>query len=123
MTITLNKEIYTGFRNEGTRPIEMRSKLEEINLGIEHTPVLVSMIRSTLMMMMYFVMFGNIVYFWITSPSGNIHKQLPLKLALRIMRKQHWTSAEVEPIREISRYEALKILLFGDKPYEERYQG
>ena len=55
---------------------------------------------------------------WITSPSGRTTIELPLKLALRIIRKRKWRFAKVAPVkpdRVVSRHEALKVLLFGDE--------
>jgi hypothetical protein len=121
--VSLTKDIYTGFRNEGIRPIEIRSKLDEINKEQLEVSLITAMIASLIVMTLYFVMFGNSLSFWVTSPSGRQRKELPLNLALRIIRKKRWTATEVEPIREVTRSEALRILIFGDKPFEERFQG
>ena len=54
---------------------------------------------------------------WITSPSGNTTRQLPLYQALRIIKKRKWRFTQVAPIKAeepISRKNALKILLFGN---------
>jgi hypothetical protein len=55
---------------------------------------------------------------WVTSPSGNTTRKLPLPIALRVIRKREWNFTETQPIkppRIISRREALRILIFGDK--------
>lgn len=55
---------------------------------------------------------------WITSPSGNTTRQLPLSHALRIIRKRQWRFTSVTPVTTkspISRKNALKILLLGNK--------
>jgi len=52
---------------------------------------------------------------WITSPSGNTTRQLPLYQALRVIRKRKWHFAKVtlaHPSHPISRKAALRILLF-----------
>jgi len=60
---------------------------------------------------------------WIESPSGKTVKELPLPIALRVVRKRGWHLARVEPVklpRVISRWEAFLILLFGDTPVHRR---
>ena len=55
---------------------------------------------------------------WITSPSGNTIRQLPLYQALRIIKRRKWRFTNVAPIiprSSISRKNALKILLLGHK--------
>ena len=55
---------------------------------------------------------------WVTSPSGKTTRQLPCKLANRVIRRRHWRFARVEPVqpkRLIGRKEALQILIRGDK--------
>lgn len=52
---------------------------------------------------------------WITSRPLNIKVKLPLPLALRLVRRRRFRFTEVEPIRTISRGEALRILLHSDK--------
>ena len=52
---------------------------------------------------------------WITSPSGNTTRRLPLYQALRVVRERKWRFAEVEPVRTISRREALRILISGER--------
>lgn len=55
---------------------------------------------------------------WITSPSGETTMEMPFYRALRIVRKQEWSFAEVEPVkpkRVVGRAEALKIMFRGDK--------
>jgi len=59
---------------------------------------------------------------WIQSPSGKIVKEFPLPQALRIIRKHDWALADVKPLkppRVISRREALRVLLFGDKSKDD----
>ena len=54
----------------------------------------------------------NGYYLWIESPDKNFYK-FPFHQALRIVRKQHWHLADVEPIKKIKRTEALRILVRG----------
>jgi len=56
---------------------------------------------------------------WITSPSGRTTKQMPLYAALRIVRKQGWCFAVVEPVRKVTRWQAARILLRGDDRLRE----
>lgn len=119
MTMKLTKEIYQGFRDEGMRVIDIKPKLDEINREHESKPLILGLIEVAIGMIMFCCMF-DLTTFWVTSPSGKIHKELPLQQALRIMRKHNWTAAEVEPVRMVSRFEAFKIMIFGDKPFEER---
>ncbi len=60
---------------------------------------------------------GKIEFYWlwIVSPSGKTTVPLPFYTALRVVRKHGWGLAEVEPVRRISRRDALKILVKGDK--------
>jgi len=52
---------------------------------------------------------------WVTSATGKTTVQLPLSVALRVIRKQNWKFADVEPTRRITRRGAMRILLFGDR--------
>jgi len=59
---------------------------------------------------------------WITSPTKLTTIQLPAIEALRICRKHNWHLADVVPIsneleekKTISRKQALKILIYGNK--------
>lgn len=55
---------------------------------------------------------------WITSPSGKTTMALPLPIAFRVIRKREWDFAKVEPVRPprvITRRQAMRILIFGDK--------
>lgn len=52
---------------------------------------------------------------YIESPSGKIYK-FPMWEALRIVRKQGWELAEVEPIKpKLSRWQHLKLAIIGNK--------
>ena len=51
---------------------------------------------------------------WITSKSGGTTRCLPLYTALRVVRKKGWSFTKVEPIRKVSRWEAFRIVVFGD---------
>lgn len=52
---------------------------------------------------------------WVTSPSRKSTKQLPLHVALRVIRKRGWEFTEVEPKKEITRREAASILILGKR--------
>jgi hypothetical protein len=52
---------------------------------------------------------------WVTTPKGKRSIQLPLYVALRLVRSRNFTFTKVEPTRTISRREALRILIHGDK--------
>ncbi|MBU0847496.1 hypothetical protein KKH23_09960 [Patescibacteria group bacterium] len=73
------------------------------------------MIAAAVVMMVFKSFLRRRITLWITSPSGKTTVQLPLELALRVIRKKQWTATKVEPVRTVSRREALKILLHGDR--------
>jgi len=47
---------------------------------------------------------------------NGVTKTLPVFLAMRIVRKHGWKYVATEPRRRISRFQALKILIRGDRP-------
>ena len=88
----------------------------------ETKPTVESLVRTLVSMVVGIVVFFQLMggddlseTMWITSPSGKTTIKLPLDLARRIVRKKGWTCTATEPIRNISRKEAIKILLKGDK--------
>jgi len=56
---------------------------------------------------------------WILPPKGAA-LELPLYTALRLVRKRGWFLAVTEPERTISKREAFRILVFGDKRQTKR---
>lgn len=63
---------------------------------------------------------------WITSPSGNTTRQLPLYQALRVIKRKRWHFTQVAPVKAesaISRKNALRILLFGNNKHNSKQSG
>jgi hypothetical protein len=46
---------------------------------------------------------------------GRTVKAFPVLQALRIARKYHWQFVETEPVRHVSRWGALKVIIAGDR--------
>ena len=62
--------------------------------------------------------YGYLVYdheLWIVSPSGKTTAKLPFFTALRVVRKRRWRLVETAPICKVTRGQAFKILLLGDR--------
>lgn len=121
------KPYYESFRWGGKRAIDAYKEAKKYSdeakkPASEHNifQSLLPIVYATVIMMGALKWIGGYIRdgLWITSKSGKTTKQLPLKLALRVMRKRGWVMARVEPVkpkRKISRLEALRILLVGDR--------
>jgi hypothetical protein len=120
MTNKLDYEMYKKLREAGLSPIIAKyqwekSRSEDTMTGLIHA--MISVFVGITIMGAFLGIFKK-PDIWITSPSGKTTIKLPLHQAMRIVRKQNWKYTEVEPIkppRKISRLEAFKILITGDK--------
>lgn len=123
---------YRAFRCESIRALDAYEKaqkmIEETEVMIEQGSVIAGTMINSLLPIAVAVSVAAMALhsflgyvkdgLWITSPSGKTTIELPLQLALRVIRKRKWKFANVAPVepnRTVNRREALKILLTGDK--------
>jgi len=118
---TLTAERYEILRGMDIPPYQVRERIRE--LWGRPSSALEELFSAAIGMAVFayvsklvdkLTLFGEL---WIVSPSGKTTTHLPIWTALRVIRKKDWSLATVEPIRpirRISRWVALGILLTGD---------
>lgn len=122
MATVLDYETYKRLRSDGLSPSEAMTQLRSFN---KESPI------DGLISTMIGVFIGVVLMcsiskrfrlplpsIWVTSPSGKTTVEMPLYQAMRMVNKRHWKYTDVEPVkppRKVSRLEALKILIIGDK--------
>lgn len=121
---TLTIERYKILRDMNISPCQVREKIEEIWRSTDFS--IMGLINVVIGIVVWSTI-NNLIdkltlrgELWIVSPSGKTTSHLPIETALRVIRKQGWTLAIVEPvrpIRRVSRWEALAILVRGDNGY------
>ena len=121
--VDLTSDKYRILRNLGVPPSQIRAKAQEmwsepIGLGIKH---LVSVVIGIVSFCVVDRLMESILHtggLWVTSPSGKTTVCLPFWTAVRVVRKRGWELTDVEPVqpaRRVSRLEAIKIVIRGDR--------
>lgn len=108
---------YANYRLGETPALEAFTKMRDAPARSSLSSDLTDVVIGALTIVLALVMLGGRTL-WIQSPSGETVRQFPLWQALRIVRRHGWTFASVEPIqppRVISRREAIRILMLGDR--------
>jgi len=123
LTKGLSYESYRRLRSGGDRAIDIYNvwKEEAVRLdSMDPWHALARVMMATVGGMYIMFKYWKSAYIkdhkiWITSATGKTTVQLPLSIALRVIRTQNWKFADGEPIRRITRRGAMRILLFGDR--------
>ncbi len=122
VTVSLTVERYKILRDMGVPPRQVREKLREVwgepKFGIE---ALISVVIGVVSFCIVDSLVSNLIkeggdLLWLVSPSRKTTVQLPFRTALRVVRKHGWSLAAVEPVRpvrRVTRWEAVKILVQG----------
>ena len=123
----IDLDYYTRMRECGLPPSQVRHEWVELHkkvdggVGANIDSILSSLVGILIATAVIIPIVRSLVEFselWITSPSGKTTKKVSFYTALRIVRKRRWHLTDVVPRRDVekmTRFEALKIALLGDK--------
>ena len=100
------KLVLTGEEEEEVTIPDIVGAMVGVAIGATLIPVIMDALKRTLYVL-------SEQYLWVASPSGETTTELPFYTALRVVRKQGWELAEVEPVKHLSRWEYIKLAIIG----------
>lgn len=121
--------VYCAYKKEGCTSLEAFNRLRRPDANktlltvasiIGSAILLLGLLVSKRLPKAYRDIYIRSTKLWVIRPSSDTPIQLPLYSAIRAVRKRGWWFSATEPKRTISRKEAFKILILGDKPRRQK---